>query len=106
MLNKNNTCEDYFVRGCHNNVDYYYYCVKTTSNCRQLIRENANFICLFQKDVKYLDHSLRDHFNDITNEQTDTLCTHYWTKSYGFVTINLTCPKTAGKYHCKFDELY
>ncbi|VDI82630.1 Hypothetical predicted protein [Mytilus galloprovincialis] len=101
MLSKQNTCENCYVRSRHNNVDC---CVRSTSNCPD--NRSENFICLFQQDAKNLDHNRHDHCNDLTKEQFDALCKHSWSQPYGFVTIDLTSPKSAGKYRCKLDEFY
>ena len=106
MLSKQNTCEDYYVRGRHNNVDCFYLCQNYFRLPRQSIRENANFICLFRQDAKNLDHIRRDHCGDLTKEQFDALCQHSWANPYGFVTIDLTSSKANGKYRCKLDEFF
>lgn len=106
MLSKQSKCEDYYVRGRHNNVDCFYLCQNYFKLPRQSIRENANFICLFKQDDKNRDHLRRDHCGDLTKEQFDELCKHCWSKPYGFLTIDLTSPKAAGKYRCNLDEFY
>ncbi|VDI13122.1 Hypothetical predicted protein [Mytilus galloprovincialis] len=106
MLSKQNKCEDYYVRGRHNNVDCFYLCQNYLTLPRQLNRENANCICLFQQAAKNLDHIRRDHCGDITKEQFDALCNHCWSEPHGFVTIDLTSTKANGKYRCKLDEFY
>ena len=106
MLSKQNTCEDYYVRGRHNNVDCFYLCQNYFRLPRQSIRENANFICLFHQDTKNLDHIRRDHCSDLTKEQFEELCEQSWTQPHGFVTIDLTSPKSAGKYRRKLDEFF
>ena len=47
MPSKQNTYEDYYVRGRHNNVHSIYLCQNYFRLSQQSIRENANFICLF-----------------------------------------------------------
>ena len=106
MLSKQNKCEDYYVRGRHSNVDCFYLCQNYFKLPRQSIRENANFICLFQQDAKNREHIRRDHCSDLTKEQFDTLCDHCWSKPHGFVTIDLTRTKTTGKYLCNLEEFY
>ena len=56
LLEKQNTCESYYVRGRHSNVDCFYLAQNYFKLPRQTIRENANFICLFPQDLKNLNH--------------------------------------------------
>ena len=70
LLEKQNTCESYYVRRRHSNID----CVCLAQNYfklpRQTIRENANFICLSPQDLKNLNHIFDDHVeSDMTKEE-------------------------------------
>ena len=70
ILEKQTTCESYYVRGRHSNVD----CFDLDQNYfklpRQTIRENENFICLLQQDLKNLNHIFDDHVgSDMTKEE-------------------------------------
>ena len=47
LLEKEITCESYYVRRRHSNVDCFYLSQNNFKLPRQTIRENANFICLF-----------------------------------------------------------
>ena len=106
MLSKQNKCEDYYVRGRHSNVDCFYLCQNYFRLPRQTIRENANFICLFRQDARNLQQIHRDYCTGLTMEQFRILCDHCWDEPHGFVTIDLTSPKTDGRYRCKLDEFY
>ena len=44
LLEKQNTCESYYVRGRHSNVNCFYLAQNYFKLPRQTIRENANFI--------------------------------------------------------------
>ena len=75
LLEKQNTCESYYVRGRHSNV----YCFHLAQNYfklpRQTIRENANLICLFPSDLKNLNHIFDDRVaSDMTKEEFRKLC--------------------------------
>ena len=61
LVEKQNTCESYYVRGRHSNVDCFYLAQNYLKLPRQTIRENANFICLFPEDLKSLNHIFEDH---------------------------------------------
>ena len=56
LLEKQNTCESYYVRGRHSNVDCFNLAQNDFKLPCQTIRENANFICLFPQDLKNLNH--------------------------------------------------
>ena len=52
LLEKQNTCESYYVRGRHSTVDCFYLAQNYFKLPCQTIRENADFICLFPQDLK------------------------------------------------------
>ena len=59
LLEKQNTCASYYVRGRHSNVDSFYLAQNYFKRSRQTIRENANFIWLFPQYLKNLNHISR-----------------------------------------------
>ena len=70
LLEKQNTCESYYIRGRHSNVDCFYLAQNYFKLPRQTIRENSNFICLFPQDLKNLNHIFDDHVgSDMTKEE-------------------------------------
>ena len=58
LLEKQNKCECYYIRGRHSNVDFFYISQNYFKLPRQTIRKNANFICLFPQDLEILIISL------------------------------------------------
>ena len=75
LLGKQNTCESYYVRGRHSNVDCFYLAQNYFKLPRQTIRENANLTCLFPQDLKNLNHIFEDHgASDMTKEEFRQLC--------------------------------
>ena len=99
LLQKQNTCESYYVRGRHSNVDCFYLAQNYFKLPRQTIRENAKFICLFPQDLKNLNHIFDDHVgSDITMNEFRQLCKTAWEKQHGFVIIDLSSKKHNGKY--------
>jgi hypothetical protein len=60
QLEKQSTCEKYYIRGRHSNVDCFYLAQNYFRLPRQTIRENANFICLFPQDLKNVNHIYND----------------------------------------------
>ena len=107
LLEKQNTCESYYVRGRHRNVDCFYLAQNYFKLPRQTIRENANFICLFPQNLKNLNHIFDDHVgSDMTKEEFRQLCKTAWEKQHGFVIIDLSSKKHDGKYRSGLDEFY
>jgi len=91
LLQKQNKCETYYVRGRHSNCDCLYLSQNYFKLPHQTIRENANFFCLFPQDLKNIDHIFNDHVShDITKEQFKELCKYAWSKPRNFVVIDLT----------------
>jgi len=107
LLQKQNKCEAYYVRGRHSNFDYFYLSQNYFKLPRQTIRENANFFCLFPQEQENIDHIFNDHVSqDMTKEQFKKLCKTAWSKPHNFVMIDLTSPKNCGKYRSGFDDFY
>ena len=107
LLEKQITCESYYVRKRHCNVDCFYLAQNYFKLPRQTIRENANFICLFPQDLKNHKHIFNDHVGrDMTKEEFRQLCNTACGKQHGFVIIDLSSKKHDGKYRCGLDEFY
>ena len=95
LLEKQNICELYYVRGRHSNVDCFYVAQNYFKLPRQTIRQNANFICLFPHDLKNLNHIFDDHVgSDLTMEEFRQLCKTAWEKQHLFVIIDLSNKNT------------
>jgi hypothetical protein len=104
QLEKQSTCEKYYIRGRHSSVDCFYLAQNYFRLPRQTIRENANFICLFPQDLKNVNHIYNDHVSsDMSKDEFRILCKRAWCQPHGFVTIDLTSDKYSGKYRIGFD---
>jgi len=107
LLERQHTCESYYTRGRHSNVDCFYLAQNYFKLPRQTIRENANFICLFPQDLKNTNHIFNDHVSsDMTKEEFRKLCKAAWERPHGFVVIDLSSKKDGGKYRIGLDEFY
>ena len=107
QLEKQNKCEAYYVRGRHSNVDCFYLAQNYFNLPRRTIRENANFICIFQQDAKNINHIYNDHAStDMTMKEFKALCKKACSMPHGFVVIDLTSDKSNGKYRCGLDLFY
>ena len=70
LLEKEITCESYYVSVRHSNVDFFYLAQNYFKLLFQTIRENVNFICLFPQNLKTLNHIFDDHVeSDMTKEE-------------------------------------
>jgi len=99
MLEKQNKCESYYIRGRHSNVDCFYLCQNYFILPRQTIRENSNFMLLFKQDMKNINHIYDDHVrNDMSRDEFRYLCKEAWKTPHGFVVIDLTSNNGNGKY--------
>ena len=97
LLENQNACESYYVRGRQSNVDCFYLAQNYFKLPRQTIRENANFMCLFPQDLKNRNHIFDDHLgSDMTKEEFRQLCKTAWKKQHGFVIIDLSSKKHNG----------
>jgi hypothetical protein len=107
QLEKQSKCETYYIRGRHSNVDCFYLAQNYFKLPRQTIRENSNFICLFQQDIKNINHIYNDHVSyDMPKDEFKRLCRTAWDRPYGFVVIDLSSKKNNGKYRSGFDNFY
>ena len=107
LLEKQSTCETYYVRERHSNVDCFYLSQNYFKLPRQTIRENAHFICLFPQDLKNVNHIFNDQVShDMTKEEFRNLCNTAWKDYHGFVVIDLTSKKHSGKYRSGLDTFY
>jgi hypothetical protein len=107
LLDKQNKCEDYYVRGRHSNVDSFYLAQNYFRLPRQTIRENSNFLCLFKQDNKNINHIYQDHVsNDMTIKEFKELCFKCWEQPHDFLVIDNSSPIYDGKYRYKLNTFY
>ena len=107
LLEKQNKCECYYIRGRHSYVDCFYLSRNYFKLPRQTIRENANFICLFPQDLKNINHIYNDHVgDDVPKEEFRKFCKKCWEKPHGLAVIDLTSKKDAGKYREGFYNFF
>jgi len=99
-------CEAYYTRGRHSSVDCFYLAQNYFKVPRQTIRENSNLIILFRQANKSISDLYRDHASlDMSYADFKKLCSMAWSKSYGFLTIDLTREPSDGKYRINLDTI-
>ena len=106
FLGKQNKAEAFYTRGRHNNCDTIFLSQNYFRLPRQTIRENCNFIILFQQDTKNINHIHADHCSDIPLEEFRNFCKQVWKTKYAFVTIDLTSSIDNGKYRKNLHTFY
>ena len=108
LLKRQNKCDAYYTRGRHSIVDCFYLAQNYFKlSPRQTIRENTNFICLFQQDLKDINHIYNDHVSsDMDKEEFRTFCKTAWGKPYGFAVIDLSSKKDGGMYRVGLNTFY
>ena len=98
LLERQNKCECYYIRGRHSNVDCFYLSQNYFKLPWQTIRENANFTCLSLQDLKNINHIYNDHVgDDMTKEEFRKFCQECWKKPQNFAVIDLTSKKRCGQ---------
>jgi hypothetical protein len=99
--------EPYFSMGRHRKLNCFYLCQTYSKIPKQLIRDNANFIIVFQQDDLNLKHIFNNHVgSDFTFQEFKDLCNLCWQEKYGFLVIDKERLKNKGKYRCKIDKFY
>lgn len=99
-----NIIKSYFCFGRHKNTDCFYLCQTYSAIPKQLIRDNANLIIVFQQDMTNLKHIYDDHVNvDMSFQDFKNLCAQVWTNQFGFIVIDKDCPLKSGRYRKGFD---
>jgi len=107
LLEKQNKCEDYYVRGRHNNVDCFYLAQNYFKLPRQTIRENSNFIILFPQDCKTISNIHQDHVSlDMPLKEFRSLCKTAWAEDRGFVVLDRDSSICNGRYRAGLDSFY
>lgn len=100
-----NLMREYFCFGRHKNTDCFYLCQTYSSIPKQLIRDNANMLVIFQQDATNLKHIYDDHINtDMPFQDFKDLCSTCWQQSYDFVVVDKDCSLNGGRYRKGFDN--
>lgn len=99
---KQNKIRDFFSMGRHAQVNCFYLCQTYSRIPKQLIRDNANLIILFEQDDLNLRHVYRDHINGVTYETFKSICEECWKTKYGFLVIDKDNEK--GRLRAGFDK--
>lgn len=102
---KQENIKNYFSMGRHNRADSFYMCQTYSRIPKQLIRDNANFLIVFQQDNRNLTHIYNDHVNmDMRLEQFRDMCKKVWRNGKNnFLVIDRDRDLNDGRYREGFD---
>ena len=100
MLDSNQKLIDpVFTRGRHNDLDVYYLSQSYFDLPKRTIRNNSNFIILFQQTLKDVEHIYRDIAGfDMSYDEFKSLCREAWRDTYNYLLINWLEDKKGCKY--------
>ncbi len=92
---------NFFLRGRHKNISCFYLSQSYTKIPKKSgIRENFNYLILFQQDLINLRQIYAEYVNDLTFENFKILCNKCWKEPYGFLVIDV---EGKCKYKKKFE---
>lgn len=97
--------KSYFTMGRHFNINVFYLCQSYAHAPKQLVRDNLNFIILFNQDDLNLKHIYSNHVNtDMSYAQFKDFCTSSWSEPFNFVVIDKDSPMNKGRYRRNFND--
>ena len=100
MLDSNQKLIDpFFTRGRHTDLDVYYLAQPYFDLPKRTIRNNSNFIILFQQTLKDVEHIYRDIAGfDMSYDEFKSLCREAWKEKYNYLLINRLEDKNGSRY--------
>lgn len=96
--------KQFFSFGRHKNLDCIVLIQTYSAIPKQLLRDNANLLILFQQDVTNLKHVYDDHIHDLSLKQFLNICKICWVKPFNFLFLDLDCAIET-KYRLGFDKV-
>lgn len=96
----------YFSQGRHFHIDTILLAQTYSAVDKQLIRDNANFLCIFTQDLTNLKHIYSDHVRDMTFDKFKEMCQHCWKTKYGFLVVDKESDIKNGRYRCGLDKYF
>lgn len=107
ILENQDIIKEYFVRGRHKNISCFYLNQCYSRLDRQFIRNNLNFLCIFNQSDHYVDMIYKDFTGSDfeTSQKFKEICNECWKFDFGFISINLNKKKSNGKYMYKFERI-
>lgn len=101
LMEEQTKIKDYFIRGRHKKISCVYLSQSYGKVDMQVIRNNVNFLCIFNQNKHYTKRIYQDFVgSDMTFDQFENMCQECWEEPHGFLTINMTKKSHNGKYVC------
>ncbi|KAK5637766.1 hypothetical protein RI129_000049 [Pyrocoelia pectoralis] len=102
---KQDNIRAYFSMGRHNAVDCFYLGQTYSKIPKQLVRDNANLIVIFEQDEMNLKHIYDDHVSPTISIQLfREICSECWKHQFGFLVINKDVDLSSGRFRKGFDQ--
>lgn len=97
--------QKYFQMVRHKNCDIILIAQSYSKICKQLIRDNSNFLVFFPQDDRNLELIFRDHCPDISLPVFKKICIEAWKEPFSFLVIDKQRSMNDGKYRRGFDSI-
>lgn len=102
---KQTNIRNYFTMGRHRGIDCFYLSQTYSKIPKQLLRDNVNFLIIFQQDIVNLKHIYDEHVSsDMNWIKFKDLCSEIWVKPNDFLIINKDSELNKGRYRHLFDK--
>lgn len=99
LMEDQSKIKDYFIRGRHKRISCIYLSQSYSRVDMQVIRNNINFLCVFNQNRHYAQKIFSDFVgSDMTFCQFIELCKKCWDETHGFISIDMTKKSNEGKY--------
>ena len=97
---KSRDVNQFFVRGRHNNLGFYYLSHYYFDLSKRIIRENSNKVILFAQTLKDFEHIYRDASGyDMGYDELKHLCRRAWEEDYNYLYIDRSKKRDQGRYY-------
>lgn len=105
LMDKQDKIRDYFIRSRHKNISCVYLTQSLTKVDLQVIRNNVNFICIFNQNTQYTKRVYQEFVGaDMSFDRFQRICNDCWNVPHGFITIDMTKKPHNGKYKCMLNK--
>lgn len=99
----NEKLRKFFSMSRHKGISCFLLCQSYSRVSKSLIRDNANFIIVFNQDALNTKHIYDDHLStDLDFKTFQNICAYAWSKPYGFLIIDTEKSIYKGKLRSSF----
>ena len=98
-LSNSSFIDQFFFRGQHNNLDFYYLSQSYVDLSKSNIRNNCNKTVLLYQTLKEVERIYRDVAGyDMCYDDFEDLCRESWEEEYNYLCINRSKNRERGRY--------